>query len=143
MITNTELLSELNMDRRITKYNQEQNKVLSRQQTSLLLHPHKRNNVNEIYKNPLCAYLTTWRLGPPRGGDLNNEVYKVESNHWEINHTKLWYYWFSANLSLAKCLFSFDSLDSVQIDNLPNVCSLLIVLIQQELITCQMFVLFW
>ena len=32
---------------------------------------------------------------------------------------------------------SFDILDSVQIDHLPNVCSLLMVLIQSELITWQ------
>ena len=37
----------------------------------------------------------------------------------------------------------FDILDSVQIDNLPNVCSVLIVFIQCKLITCQIFFLYW
>ena len=31
----------------------------------------------------------TWGLGPPPGGNLNTGVYKVESNHWESNPTKL------------------------------------------------------
>ena len=38
---------------------------------------------------------------------------------------------------------SFDIIYSVKIDHLPNVCYILIVLIQWKLITCKMFALFW
>ena len=40
----------------MAKYRPEKNQVLSRQQGSLLLLRHKRNNVTEAGKPPLCAY---------------------------------------------------------------------------------------
>ena len=33
--------------------------------------------------------ISTWGLVPPPGGNLNTIVYKMESNHWELNLTKL------------------------------------------------------
>ena len=41
-------------------------------------------------------------------------------------------YFFLANLSLSKFLFSFDSLDSARIDKLPNICSILIASYKEE-----------
>ena len=59
---------------------------MSKQQINELLTPHKCNDVNETDKNPLYVYQTTWRLGPPPGGNLETKVDKVDSNHWKINH---------------------------------------------------------
>ena len=43
-------------DSEVTKYRQDKTQVLSRQQISLLLLPHKRNNVTETDTKPLRAY---------------------------------------------------------------------------------------
>ena len=67
------------------------------------------------------------RLGTSLGGNLEAEVYKAESNHWEPNLTKLRFSW----------------LGSVSIDILSNVPSYLIDLIDYELMTCQSLVHFW
>ena len=43
-------------DSEVAKYLWDQTQVLLRQQISLLLLPHKRDNVTETDTNPLCAY---------------------------------------------------------------------------------------
>ena len=43
-------------DSEVAKYRWEQTQVLLRQQIILLLLPHKRNNVTDTDKKPLCAY---------------------------------------------------------------------------------------
>ena len=43
-------------DSEVAKYCQEKTQVLLQQQISLLLLPHKRNNVTETDTNPICAY---------------------------------------------------------------------------------------
>ena len=110
----------------MAKYCWEETQVLSRQKISLLLLPHRRNNVNVTGAKPLCAYYSTWRLGQPPGGKLNTEVYKAESNHWQTNLTKIRFYWLS----------------SLRIDILSNDPSFLMDLIYYKLMTCQMLVHF-
>ena len=52
--------------------------------------PYRTNVFLKTNTNPLCAYLTTCRLGPLPVRNLNTRVYKAGFNYREINHTNIW-----------------------------------------------------
>ena len=82
-------------------------------------------------ENPMSlCFLVINALIP--GGNLNTEVYKLESNHWETKTTKkgIFLIKLSYHLYLVKCSFFFYSFYWFWIYDLSNLCSVLIFLIQ-------------